>query len=330
MSSPSNREDILDKINNAFIEQRIFSDLKVILIWIIISLFFFYAPVLNNTILRVVFALPFTLFLPGYVLLSVLYPFKDDLALIERITLSFGLSLGIIPLIGFGLNYTPAGIQLDTLVFALCFFIIVMIFSAQYRRGNLSDDERYEFPVQTILNGLYVELPHKGKNRIDRIISIFLIISILSVVLIITLVTLFPKENEKFTEFYILNEDKLIADYPRTIFLNGQNTIFLGINNYENHNITYTIEPYLVNAMDNNPQKLPIMSVIQPLNPIKVNVPGNETVLTPYTIVPGNDESNLVVFLLFNESVPDRNMKNLDRISSSYRKVYLWIKVVSD
>ena len=47
------------------------------------------------------------LFLPGYALIATLFPRKDDLDGIERIALSFGLSIAITPLLGLALNYTP-------------------------------------------------------------------------------------------------------------------------------------------------------------------------------------------------------------------------------
>jgi len=38
---------------------------------------------------------------------AALFPGKDDLDGIERIALSFGLSIAVVPLMGLALNYTP-------------------------------------------------------------------------------------------------------------------------------------------------------------------------------------------------------------------------------
>jgi len=43
------------------------------------------------------------LFLPGYTLIATLFPRKDDLDGIERVALSFGLSIAITPLLGLAL-----------------------------------------------------------------------------------------------------------------------------------------------------------------------------------------------------------------------------------
>lgn len=89
----------------SFLQTRIFSDLKVILLWLTGAIACIYVPVLNETPIRVLLALPLVLFIPGYSLIAALFPTDEDLDLIERIALSFGLSIAVVPLIGLGLNY---------------------------------------------------------------------------------------------------------------------------------------------------------------------------------------------------------------------------------
>jgi uncharacterized membrane protein len=52
------------------------------------------------------------LFFPGYVFITALFPEKKELDNLERLALSLGLSIAIVPLIGLLLNYTPWGIRL--------------------------------------------------------------------------------------------------------------------------------------------------------------------------------------------------------------------------
>ncbi len=54
--------------------------------------------------LRIILGLPFILFFPGYTLITALFPKKSDLGAIERVALSFGLSIAVVPLIGLILN----------------------------------------------------------------------------------------------------------------------------------------------------------------------------------------------------------------------------------
>ncbi len=55
----------------------------------------------------------FVLYLPGYSLIEALYPNKEDLTPLERLALSIGLSLALVPLVGLALNYTPWGVRLN-------------------------------------------------------------------------------------------------------------------------------------------------------------------------------------------------------------------------
>ena len=69
--------------------------------------------------LRVVPAIAFVLFLPGYLATSALFPRTGDLSGPERLALSLGLSMAIVPLIGLALNFTPWGIRLEPIVVSL-------------------------------------------------------------------------------------------------------------------------------------------------------------------------------------------------------------------
>lgn len=68
----------------------------------------------------------FVLFLPGFMLISVLYPRSGELDGLERVALSIGLSLAIVPLVGLVLNYTPWGIRLEPIMISLALFAEVM------------------------------------------------------------------------------------------------------------------------------------------------------------------------------------------------------------
>jgi len=74
------------------------------------------------------------LFLPGYVTIETLYPREKDLGPLERLALSIGLSLAIVPLIGLVLNYTPWGIRLEPIVSSLTIYVIVLVFIGSYRK----------------------------------------------------------------------------------------------------------------------------------------------------------------------------------------------------
>ncbi|NOQ33548.1 MAG: DUF1616 domain-containing protein, partial [Methanosarcinales archaeon] len=72
-----------------------------------------------------------------------LFPGKDDLDGIERIALSFGLSIAVVPLLGLGLNYTQYGIRLVPVLLGLSLFTILLALVAYIRRARISEAERF-------------------------------------------------------------------------------------------------------------------------------------------------------------------------------------------
>lgn len=84
--------------------------------------------------LRYILGSIFVLFLPGYYTVEALYPKEEDLSGLERLALSIGLSIALVPLIGLVLNYTPWGIRLWPVIESLTLYTIVISFTAAYRK----------------------------------------------------------------------------------------------------------------------------------------------------------------------------------------------------
>jgi len=76
----------------------------------------------------------FVLYLPGATLIEALYPREEDLSPLERLALSIGLSLAVVPLIGLILNYTPWGIRLEPIIISLTLFTLSMTIIASWRK----------------------------------------------------------------------------------------------------------------------------------------------------------------------------------------------------
>ncbi|MFH1485465.1 MAG: DUF1616 domain-containing protein, partial [Chloroflexota bacterium] len=115
-----------------------------LLIASLISLALIPVAVFTTGPFRIALGLLLVLFLPGYSLIAALFPRKGDLSSMERVALSFGLSIVVVPLIGFMLNYTPWGIRLFPLLFCLVFFVLAATAAAYYRRQSLPPEERFQ------------------------------------------------------------------------------------------------------------------------------------------------------------------------------------------
>ena len=81
---------------------------------------------------RYLFSSVFVLFLPGYSLIKALFSSKE-LDNIERLALSVGLSLALVPLVGLLLNYTPWGIRTTPVTLGLLALTLVFASAAVIR-----------------------------------------------------------------------------------------------------------------------------------------------------------------------------------------------------
>ncbi|MGD0804218.1 MAG: DUF1616 domain-containing protein [Candidatus Bathyarchaeia archaeon] len=86
------------------------------------------------TYLRIIVAVVFLLYIPGYTLIEALYPKAKELGRLERLGLSVGLSLALVPLVGLMLNYTPWGIRLESSLIGLSLLTAMLGLVAVYRK----------------------------------------------------------------------------------------------------------------------------------------------------------------------------------------------------
>jgi uncharacterized membrane protein len=100
--------------------------------------FFSFMP--DLLLVRPILSLILLFILPGYAFIKLLYPEKATVKMssvdfdnIERIALSFGLSLALSSLVGLVLNYTPLGLRLGPLVFSLIALTMVLSTAAIIR-----------------------------------------------------------------------------------------------------------------------------------------------------------------------------------------------------
>jgi len=95
--------------------------------------------------IRYVLGSIFVLWLPGFTLIKALFPSGKDLDNIERIALSIGLSLAIVPIVGLLLNYTPWGIRLTPITISLLALTIILATAALIREYRIKIEAKSEF-----------------------------------------------------------------------------------------------------------------------------------------------------------------------------------------
>ena len=208
---------------------------ELILINILSAILIFVIYVPDIQALRIALGLPFILFFPGYTLIAALFPKKTDLDPIERVALSFGLSIAVVPLIGLALNYVWS-IRLTPILTSLTIFIAAMSAIAWYRRRGITEEEKLNIAVN-------ISLP-KGENttKLDKALSVILVIAIIGAIGTLGYVIAKPKVGERFTEFYILGPNGKAEGYPTKLAVGEEGEVILGIINQEHKRMGYEVE----------------------------------------------------------------------------------------
>ncbi|MDD2438671.1 MAG: DUF1616 domain-containing protein [Methanosarcinaceae archaeon] len=284
------------------------SDLLGVVCLVLLTNLFLLVPGLNDTVIRTALGLPLVLFLPGYALTAALFISEKELDGIERVALSFGLNIAIVPLIGLGLNYTPWGIRLFPILFCLSSFTLLMCAIAGWRRKNLPEGKKaFEISFKTYWLALKAEVLEKPESKIDKMLTLLLVLSILASGVTLFYVIVSPKEGEHFTEFYILGPEGMADNYPTEYLLGESRTVIVGIVNHEYRTLNYTMDLRLENV-----------SLEIPEDQAFITLRHNETWERSLKINPPFEGRALKLeFLLFNETEKTK----------PYRDLHLWINV---
>jgi uncharacterized membrane protein len=205
--------------------------LTVLLVVVIVSIPF--------TVPRIILGLPFLLFFPGYTLMAALFPKKGSLGGVERLALSFGLSIAVVVLTGLVLNFTPWGIRLYPILISLGVFIIVASGVAWYRRRKLAREERFTVSFN-------FRLPFfqdwQKRTTADNVLSLLFAVVIAVAIGTVGYVIATPRVGEKFSEFYILGPSGQANSYPTELKVGDEGKVILGIVNHEQEETSYRVE----------------------------------------------------------------------------------------
>lgn len=337
------------------------ADLAAVLALVGLTIIVVFAPVLSETPLRVVVGLPFVLFVPGYAFIAALFPeagtreanardtpettSEDDVETskegqtgrelldrgidgIERVALSFGLSIAVVPLIGLVLNFTPWGIRLVPIMLSVSGFTVCCVAVAARRRWALPDDEQFHVPYRRWVADARTEL-FEPDNRVDAALNVVLVLSILLAAASVTYAVAVPKQGESFTEFYLLTENEsgelVAADYPTNFTVGESRSLVIGVSNHEHERTNYTVVVQLQRVERQQRGNTTTLRVQerQELGRMRVRLAQNETWHQSYTVTPQMTGQNLrLVFLLYRGSAPAE-----PTVDNAYRETHLWINV---
>ena len=281
--------------------------------------------VIPSSFLRITVGLPFLLFFPGYVLVAALFARAGGMDGIEKIALSFGMSIAVTALIGLGLNYTPWGIRLEPVLFAISAFIFILSGIAMLRQR--------QYGVFKLFTEHHLKLPGWEGTPLNKALSIILAVAILGTLGVLIYTVSSPKVGERFTEFYILGLEGKAINYPAEFTLRANRVVsvwygddatavsgttgrvILGIVNQEQQQTTYSVsiqidgQPVNIAYNGQNVSRLNATSLEQ-----------GEKWESEIGFAPTHTgENQKVEFLLYK-----------DGSTEAYNSLHLWINVVTN
>jgi len=267
-----------------------------------------------------VFAILCVLFVPGYVLVAALFPGSilarpTEIDWIERIALSFGLSIAVVPLLGLFLNFTPWGIRFAPIVTTISLFTVGVGYAAYWRRMRLPPDRRLSLTANLAISD-WTEY-----SALDKCLAVVLAGSVVAAGGTLAYILLMPRTGETFTEFYILGPSGNASGYPTVLNVSESRTVIVGIGNHEAANANYIVRIDLVG----------VRLVFNATSGLNETVQVNRTTLSTFnvTLVDGQkwiqpyrlqiDDTGLwkVQFLLFRDG----------DFLRAYREVHLYVRV---
>lgn len=221
-----------------------------------------------ETVVRVGLTLPVVAFVPGYLLVTALFPehpeSHDEPALsphisgFERAVLSVVMSLVLVPLVGFAVNYTFS-LRLRPILYAIVALTAGLAVLAFVRRIALPLDERWGVtPIawtgNTVSNyfsghrGRYGDrTPLVPTNGSQRLLNLVLVGALLLFVASVGFAAVVPDgDAQEFTELYLLAEDDegnltTLAAENLNYQQGQETTLYVGIGNHEKQSTTYTV-----------------------------------------------------------------------------------------
>lgn len=305
-------------------------------------------PAFSGTGLRVALGLAFAFIAPGYALTAALFPERaessheseregdsDDAFLRrvrrgtvggwERLALSIGLSLAVVPLVGMVLNFTPPGIRLVPVVVSIGAFTVGAAVFAAVRRWNVPAERRFRVPYRrwyaTARAGLF-----SAETRTDQLLNVALAVSLVLAVGSVGYAIAGPKPDEQYTEFYLLSPDdgELIAsDYPAEFVRGEEEPLTVGITNNEGERTEYAVVVELQRVERDASGNASRVVERRDLHRFRTALGPNETWHRDHTVTPPMTGENLrLQYLLYRGDPPTE-----PRAENAYRTVHVPVDV---
>ena len=317
-------------------------DLLIVLAYCFLMRLAITLPGLRESPLRAIIALPFLFFLPGYVLLAVLFPndgaprrtwdsFRSVLkhatsrhlgergiSRVERVAISFGTSLAILPLLGLVIDVLPLDFSTQSVYIVVGGFIVLGVCAGTVRRLSVPAANRLTLMGSVSTNS--------NATRGDHILTIVLAVSIVAAVSMTAYALVVPAEGPGFTTLSLGTRSDdggfTAAGYPTQVADGTAVDLTIAIENNEGTTREYTLVVVIQRLSDPNQGRIVEQ---RELGRFTERIDRGEKAYIDHSVDPEITGRNLrLVYLLYEKPPPAQ-----PTIENAHRSVFLWIDVNS-
>ena len=246
-------------------------------------------PPLNKTSIWMLPGSLFICFIPGYLLLTVIFPKNDDLELVERFALGFGSSLILTSIIGLVFNYTPWSIRLELILIVLAVFSLIFCLITFIKTKKLPMEKRLHIP------------------KLEKVLCIFLIFCIMLTIGTAAYTILKPgplqADNNKInsTDFYIKEVNVNASNYTLNLTSGAKTNLTMVLVNQEGSAANYRLVVLVNNTL---------------LKQDNITLQNNQQMEIPLNFTAGTTGQKKMEFILY--KLPDQK---------PYQTYSLWMKI---
>lgn len=241
--------------------------------------------------------------LPGPILVSAIYPGRDDLRGLERAVYSFGIGALLIFLAIVGLYFTPWGANLSTISMALSAFTLLVSPMAYLRRITLPRRRRFALGLGSDAGRWRTS--HRSVLS-DRIMALVVLVLLAASIFALAYIDGVPDQGKRLTEFYVLGPDGKASDIPASAVAGKPSTVIVGVANHEFKAVNYTLRLLFNSSI-----------LFQKVMLLGHNQTWEHMVSF---VLKDSGEKQRLEFMLYKES----------DLASPYKSQYVWINVSED
>lgn len=309
------RQPVDEPSKSAF--ERVPNDLFVVLsllIAVLIALIWPVADIVRSALVGV-----FLLFLPGYTFTTAAFPSGGSQGLdgVERLALSFGLSLAGVPMLFIAVQPTD-GLTASYVVNLVTVPVVVFLLIGAVRRFYLPPNERYDIDIGGFvtrrLDGL------DGSANLDAFLSVVLVASIVLALGGLGYAVAAPQEPAATTSVSILTQNGTNYtqdEYPAQPTVGASNTLTLRVKNEEGRSVQYTVLVTLDSVTSNG-----TVTQRTEIDRFQREIEAGDVWNRTHSFTARSAQPNRLTYFVYIENAPENPTRN-----SAYRVVYLWLDV---